>query len=105
MKHPFSKYHISKLMALEKLVDDEKMKALNCPAFTEKAMKIISGEEDTMPDAFVSVLTSKVDRLTDGFEKMITFLEKNAADSKRIDKLTEGMEKLFEMFTIKVVTK
>ena len=38
----------TKLVALRKLIMDEKTKAVNCPGFTERAMKILNGEEETV---------------------------------------------------------
>ena len=44
-KHPFSKYWIRKMREVETLITDEKTKVLNCPRFTEKALKILQGDD------------------------------------------------------------
>src|SRR3990167_4379463 len=73
LKHPFSKYHISKLMALEAHIRDEKTMAVNCPHSTQKMLKIISGEEDTMPttDTKYQALEKKLDATRERLESLI----------------------------------
>src|SRR3990167_5892944 len=44
-KHPFSTYWIRKVREVETLITDEKTKVMNCPRFTEKALKILQGDD------------------------------------------------------------
>ena len=53
----------AKLKALESLINDEKMKALNCPRFTNEAMKIMKGETNMTNEDTTKLLSQLVERI------------------------------------------